>query len=160
MLSIVRFLTQLVLALALALPFAHAAEIVGKLRLPGPVWITVQHNLYVGFAWVGAIVEIGAILLTWTLFFLLRRRRPGAGWMLVAALCVSVALPLWAIFINPINVDQIAVWTPETLPPDWTDVRDRWEMWHAIRAALFAIAFCAATLALLADTPRGRDRDG
>lgn len=152
-LRIVRFLHLLVLALALALPFAHVAEIPGKLQLPSPVWIEVQHNLYVGFAWIGAFVEIGAILLSWTVVLMTRGRRPAFAWSLVTAICVTVALPVWMIFIDPINTERIAVWTSATLPHDWTATRDRWEFLHAARAVLFVVGLCAALAAVLSETP-------
>ncbi len=53
----------------------------------------------------------------------------------------------------------LSVWTPETLPADWTRYRDQWELGHAIHAALFGLGFSALVIALLAETPGGRSRE-
>ena len=71
-----RFLTLLGMALILGLAFAHVAELPGKLRLTGPDWLTVQHNLYIGFGAFAAVAEPLTILLAWILVFRLRSR-PG-----------------------------------------------------------------------------------
>ena len=44
-------------------------------------------------------------------------------------------------------------WTPDALPADWTRVRYRWELGHAIHAALFGLGFSALVVALLVETP-------
>jgi hypothetical protein len=38
------------------LAFARVPELPGKLRLSGPEWLTVQHNLYIGFGRFAAVV--------------------------------------------------------------------------------------------------------
>ena len=47
----VRFLALLLTALTLGLAFCHVMELPGKLRLAGPDWLTVQHNLYIASAY-------------------------------------------------------------------------------------------------------------
>jgi hypothetical protein len=144
---LLRFLTLLGIALILGLAFAHVAELPGKLRLAGTDWLTVQHNLYIGFGPIGAVVEPLAILLAWTLAFRLRRSgRPGFVPALAAALCVSVGLAVWALVVSPVNA-VVDGWTAATLPADWTAWRNRWEIGHAIHAALFALAFCLTSWA-------------
>lgn len=135
-----RFLTLLGMALILGLAFAHVAELPGKLRLTGPDWLTVQHNLYIGFGAFAAVAEPLTILLAWILVFRLRSR-PGFAAALAAALCVSVGLVVWALVVSPVNA-IVNSWTAATLPADWTAYRNRWEVGHAIHAALFAAAFC------------------
>jgi hypothetical protein len=154
-LKLARYLCLLLVALTLGLTFAHVMEIPGKLRLDGPTWLAVQHNLYVAFGVVGAAIELLAILLTWLLVLMVRRRRPALWWTLAAALCVSAGLADWFLLVAPMNA-ALSVWTPETLPADWTRYRDQWELGHAIHAGLFALGFSALVLALLAETP-GRE---
>jgi len=52
--------------------------------------------------------------------------------------------------VNPVN-RQVATWTPVSVPPDRSRLRDRWESTHAIRAG---IGFCAHPASALA--ARGR----
>src|SRR3954469_12240697 len=80
-LKVLRFLSLLLVALTLGLTFCHVMEIAGKLRPSGAEWLTVQHNPYVAFGpALGAWIEVGAIVLTWSVAFLVRRRRPAAWW--------------------------------------------------------------------------------
>ncbi len=154
-LKVVRYLSLLLVALTLGMTFAHVMEIPGKLRLDGATWLAVQHNLYVAFGVVGAAIEVLAILVTWLLLLMVRGRRPAARWTLLAAISVTAGLADWFLLVAPMNA-ALGVWTPETLPADWTRYRDQWELGHAIHAALFGLGFSALAIALLAETPGGR----
>ena len=154
-LKLVRYLSLLLVALTLGLTFAHVLEIPGKLRLGGADWLTVQHNLYIAFGVVGAAIEVLGIVLTWLLVLMVRRRRPALWWTLAAAVCVSAGLADWFLLVAPMNA-ALSVWTPETLPADWTRYRDQWETGHAIHAALFALGFSALVVALLAEPPEDK----
>lgn len=152
-LKLLRFVNLLLVTLTLSLTVCHVMEIPGKLRLAGPDWLTVQHNLYIAFGVpLGAGIELLAIALTWWLAFRVRRRRPAFGWTLTAAVCVTAGLAVWFLLVAPMNT-VLNGWTPETLPADWVSVRNRWETGHAIHAALFLLAFGALVTALLAETP-------
>jgi hypothetical protein len=83
--------------------------------------------------------------------FLARGRR-GARWTLAAALCVTAGLGVWFAMVAPVNA-ALSGWTPETLPADWTEYRNRWEAGHAVHAVLFALGFSALAAAILAETP-------
>jgi hypothetical protein len=152
-LKTVRYLSLLLVALTLGLTFAHVMEIPGKLRLDGATWLAVQHNLYVAFGVAGAGIEVAAIVLTWVLVLMVRDRRPALWWTLGAAVCVTAGLVDWFLLVAPMNA-ALSVWTPETLPADWTRYRDQWETGHAIHAGLFGLGFSALLIALLAETPR------
>ena len=151
-LKVMRYVSLLLVALTLGMTFAHVMEIPGKLRLDGATWLAVQHNLYVAFGVVGAAIEVLAIVLTWLLVLMVRRRRPAFSWTVAAAVCVSAGLVDWFLLVAPMNV-ALSVWIPGTLPADWTRYRDQWEIGHAIHAGLFALGFSALVLALLAETP-------
>jgi magnesium-transporting ATPase (P-type) len=153
MLKPLRFVNLLLVVLILGLSWCHVMEIAGKLRFDAAQWLTVQHNLYIAFGWpVGAAIEIAAILSTWWLFALVRRRRPAAGLTLTAALSMTLGLAVWFWLVAPMNA-IIAGWTPQTVSPDWLAVRDQWETGHAIHALLFGLGFGALTAALIAETP-------
>jgi hypothetical protein len=152
MLRVLRFASLFLVALTLGLAFCHVMEVPGKLRLSGPEWLTVQHNLYVAFGpALGAWIEVGGIVLTWAVIFLARRRR-GGRWTLAAAVCTTAGLGVWFVMVAPVNA-ALNGWTPDTLPADWTAYRNRWEAGHAVHAALFALGFGALVAAILAETP-------
>jgi len=149
---VVRFVSILLVALIFGLAFCHVMEIPGKLRLNATEWLAVQQHLYIAFgAPVGAAIEVGSILMTWLLVLLVRNRRPAFYWTLAAAICVSVGMAEWFTLVAPMN-SILGVWTAEAVPADWARVRDRWEIGHAIHAALFGLGFAALVIALLVET--------
>lgn len=152
-LKTLRFADLLLVTLTLSLTVCHVMEIPGKLRLSGPEWLTVQHNLYIAFGVpLGAGIELLSIALTWWLAFRVRRRRPAFGWTLAAAVCVTAGLADWFLLVAPMNT-VLDGWTPETLPADWVAVRNQWETGHAVHAVFFLLGFSALLMALLAETP-------
>ena len=139
------------MALTLGMTFCHVMEIPGKLRLDGVTWLTVQQNLYGAFGVVGAAIELLSILLTWVVAVQVRHRRPAFLWTGAAGLCVTAGLAVWFATVAPVNA-ALSGWTPENLPADWTSFRDRWEIGHAVHAALFGLGFGALVIAVLAET--------
>ncbi len=159
-LKIARFVSLLSTALALGLTLAHVLELPGRRTLGGAEWLEVQHTFYGGFAVVGGVSEIVAILAAATTLFLARRHR-GVLLLTSVALGCLVAMVLVFLFGNaPIN-QQVAGWTPATLPADWTALRDRWETAHTASFGLALTAFVALLVAALRDAtsvPRAPDR--
>lgn len=151
LLKFVRFLNLLLVALTLGMTFCHALEYPGKLRLSGPEWLTVQHNIYVAFGVIGAIIEVMAIATTWIVFAQLRSWKAARVLTLLAALAVTAALGIWFGWVEPVNT-ALNAWTPDTLPDNWTRFRDRWEAGHAASAVLFLLAFSALVVAILTET--------
>ena len=129
----------------------HALEYPGKVKLTGPEWLTVQHNIYVAFGVVGAVIEVTAIATTWIVFAQIRTWKLPRVLTLLAALCTTAALGIWFGWVDPVNT-ALNAWTPDTLPDNWTSFRDRWEAGHAASAVLFLLAFSALVVAILSET--------
>ena len=148
-----RFISLLLTALAAGVVLGHVMSRPGKIALPGPLFITVQNTLYRNWGkWVGA-VETGAFLSTLVVTFPCHGRGVIFALSLAGLLCLAVMLLVWAVSINPINV-QVQASTSESFPADWASLRDRWHRLHAIRA-IFAIAGLAAQIsAVLLDCSR------
>jgi len=144
--STVRFLSLLFVSLTLGLTFAHVLEIVGKLRLGPREWLTVQQNLYVAFGPIGGACEVLAIAFTWLVVWRRPRGSRQARYSGIAAIAASVGLVAWAAIVAPMNT-VLSAWNLESVPSDWTLVRDRWEIGHATQAGLYTAAFIALTLA-------------
>jgi hypothetical protein len=67
---------------------------------------------------------------------------------LLAALSFLGMLAVFAFGNSPLN-QQIASWTPESLPADWAEVRDAWDRFYAISSILAAVAFTVLLVSLL-----------
>jgi hypothetical protein len=147
-----RFVSLLCAALTLGLTLTHDLEIPGKKMLSGADWLIVQQTFYGGFAIVGGIAEVLGLISTGILLLLLRERRTSFILTVVAALSFVVMLALFAFGNNPLN-QQIASWTPDTLPANWNDVRDAWDRFHAVSSTFAALALTALLVATLRDTP-------
>ncbi|HEY7093615.1 MAG TPA: anthrone oxygenase family protein [Ktedonobacterales bacterium] len=137
-----RFVAITCAALVLGLTLTHVLEAPGKAQLSGAEWMAIQHTFYGGYAVVGGIAEIVGLVASLVLAYLLRAERIAAGLALLAALCFAGTLLAFIFGNNPLN-QQIASWTPETLPATWPETRDAWDRAHTISAVLGAIAFFA-----------------
>ncbi len=75
------------------------------------------------------------------LFMLYRRgRRASFSLVLVGAALLVVALVITLSVNVPID-DAINRWTVDTLPSDWTSIRNRWEAYHAARTFISLAGF-------------------
>ncbi|WP_327694685.1 DUF1772 domain-containing protein [Streptomyces sp. NBC_00459] len=80
-----------------------------------------------------------------------RTYRTNTRWLTVAALALLVFVFGLTLIVNlPINSDQLH-WNAQAPPSDWTDVRDRWQIAHAVRTTAAVLAF--VFLALAAQLP-------
>jgi hypothetical protein len=136
----------------LGFTLTHDLEIAGKHSLDGAEWLHVQHTFYGGFAIVGGIAEVLGLISTCVLLVLLRGQQPSFILTLLAALSFLGMLALFAFGNNPLN-QQIATWTPETLPANWQQVRDAWDRFHVISSVLAALAFTVLLVDLLRQMP-------
>lgn len=148
-----RFLTLMLTALTMGMAFGHVLEMPAKLAYMAPQWLLMQQTLYGNFRVFGALIDASAVICALTLA--LRVRQPAFAWTLVATLLLVVAYATWWVAVVPLNA-QIAQYTPHILPPDWTQLRLRWEYAHAMRFALQAAALAALLVSLLVETPRRR----
>ena len=149
-----RFVTLLLAALDMGMAFAHTLELPAKMQYSASFYSTVQHTLYWEFGnWPGILAEMGAILSSAVLIFLVRHRRPALQLTLLGFGLLAIAFFLiWLVFVAPMNVET-GRWTLNSIPPDWTRVRNQWEYAHATRFVLQLIGFCALLLSIVLETP-------
>jgi anthrone oxygenase-like protein len=157
MVRALRWISLLATAVPLGATVAHVMELPNKLVLDGPLWLAVQQNLYRGWGPFIGPFEIVAIATTWALAYLVRARHPAFALTFVAALCLSAMLLAFFLFNAPVNA-AFAGWTAETLPADWPDYRQQWELGHAIAFVLALIAFCTLLRAASSRHVRGELR--
>jgi hypothetical protein len=150
-----RFATLVLVALSVGASYCHALELPAKMQWAGPLYVQVQNEppgLYIMFGLVGAAVEILAILAAGALAYLVRGRRPAFSLTLVGAGLLVMALIAWVLLIAPANA-VMSGWTPQTVPPDWIQWRDRWEYTHAANFVLKLVGFCALVASVVVETP-------
>jgi hypothetical protein len=168
MLDVLQVLSTLLVALAMAAALAHALELPGKMRLPRESYLAVQTIYYPGFTIAGGIGEAGGLIVTLVLLFL---TPPGsmAFWLTLVALVglIGMQVVYW-IFTHPVNKYWLQGETlkgfgsaffsfdpanrpqpqAEAGPPAWTDLRDRWEYSHVVRAGFALLSLIALVIAL------------
>jgi hypothetical protein len=154
-LKIWRFIALVLTALLMGMTFCHVLELPAKMNYPASLYVTLQNTLYVAFGSpnVGAIVNMGAIVATAVLSFLVRKRHPAFQWTLAATICLLLAFPtIFFLFTEPANI-VFRNSTPQSVPADWMRMRDRWEYSHAASFVLHLLAFGALLLSVLVETP-------
>lgn len=104
---------------------SHGARMLGRAM---PPW------------YIGSTLLIAALALTD-----LGTPRAAAALVAVGLLLVTVALSV--LVLVPIN-NRSAAWTPETAPPDWRSLQQRWDRLHGVRVVLIVLAFALVVLAV------------
>lgn len=149
-LTIIRFLSLLFAALALAPALAHLLELPNKISLSGEDYLTVQ-QIYRGWALLG-IVVVGALLSTLALTIMVRKERKVFVLTLIAFLCIAGTQVVFWTFTYPVN-QQTNNWT--VLPANWLELRNQWEYSHAASAGLNLVALITLILSVCAhESPR------
>jgi uncharacterized membrane protein len=93
------------------------------------------------------VLLIPAILAAATLTLATIRRGGSARWLALTAVLLLLATLVISVSISvPINTDQQS-WSVLSPPPDWSDVRDRWQLAHAVRTTTAVLAFVLLTAA-------------
>jgi hypothetical protein len=157
MFAALHVVTIVLVAFAMALGLAHVLEWPGKMRLSKEHYLATQAIYYPGFTIGGAAEPLGLLLLLALVVF------TPAGtpdfWLRVAAFIALLAshLVYW-LMTHPVNnfwlkdvelkvmgsgffgFDPLNRTDPSR-PVDWTHLRDRWELSHAIRAGFGVLSF-------------------
>src|SRR5690606_10056562 len=113
-------------------------------------YATVTSTLYRMFAPAGAILQIGTIVASVVLAFLLRRHA-AFRMALCAAAAFIVSLVLWAAIVAPVN----AAWlhalqsVPGSVPDAYARLRRRWAYGHVAACGAWLIGYVALLSAAL-----------
>jgi len=138
-------------ALSVAPSYAHVLEALPRLTVwPAELWrdATVFHRQFDWYAWIGAPIDVTAIIAAFTLAFLVRDLRP-TFWLVVAgAACLAAGLAAWSAIVAPANA-VLATWRPGPIPSDFDRIRTRWETGHMVVAALKLCGFVLLCMAVI-----------
>ncbi len=163
MFEVLQVVTAMAVSVAMALSLAHALEFPGKRRLTKDIYYSVQPIYYPGFTIGGAVGEYGGLLLLIILLFLMPKGSTSFWLTLVAVLGVIGMQTVYWIFTHPVN----KVWLKEQQLDrmgsgffslgkkgsqlgrmEWTELRDRWECSHVVRAVFSMVSFIALVTAI------------
>ena len=154
-LRIWRFVTLMLTALSVGMALCHLMEMPARLNYAPALWsrVTNIEGTYRLFGPpIGASIEGGALSTAVVLSIFVRKRRPAFTLTLFGAACMAAAQVAWWLFVFPVN-SRMVHRTPESLPADFTKLRDQWEYAHAARTILQIVGLGALVLSALAETP-------
>lgn len=61
-------------------------------------------------------------------------------WLALGATALFIAMSIYSVLLPvPIN-NQVARWQPDSLPGNWRELRNRWDVLHAIRVGFLVVA--------------------
>jgi uncharacterized membrane protein len=122
----------------------------------GPVFTEVQQRIDATVGNTAPVLIMATIAALVVLLVVLRDLRSPRFLLAGGALVCVIALTVSTQLVNvPLN-EEINTWSPQAPPPDWSQVRERWETFHTLRTvfAVLALGLLAASLTLTA--PRAR----
>lgn len=112
-------------------------------------FLTIGHAMIGNLGLIMAILMPAGILAMLPVLFLLYRRRSRALYpTLIGFALFIIALAVTLIVEVPID-NQIEAWTVTSLPADWQQLRDRWELFHMIRTWVSVIGLALLILGAL-----------
>lgn len=104
-------------------------------------YLEVGHTIFRNLAGPMSILFPAALLSMLGVLIGLFRQRRGKrlGWsfqLRLAGFLLFVAALVVTLRVNVPIDNQVKLWTIATLPADWQDVRERWQLFHALRTCL------------------------
>lgn len=154
-----RMLTLTLTALTMGLLFCHTLEMPAKLQYEGSLYVTVQNSLYRLFGPpLGASIEVGSLITSLVLAFLVRKHRKVFYWTVAGALCLAIALAAYFVFTEPVNV-VIEQSSSTSVPANLAELRRQWEYSHAARFGLYLAGFLSLVNSILLETSKSRFKE-
>ena len=165
MVIVLEIATVVVVAIAMALALAHVLELPGKLRLSKEHYLAMQPIYYPGFTYAGMAEPVGLLLLL-LLLFLIPAGTMNFYLILAAFLALSAMHAAYWLLTHPVNNFWLKDFKlkgagalffsmgrgnkADHHRKDWTELRDRWEYSHMLRAG-FGLASLILIAAAVAD---------
>ncbi len=149
----------LLVAVTFALTLAHALELPGKLRLDEATYKAVQAIYYPGFTLGGLVGEFGGLIALAVLLYLTPFGTSRFWWTTAAFVFLVAAHGTYWVMTHPVNnfwVKDVAMSAPGSTffstfaggkAGDWTELRNRWELSHVIRAGLATLSLISIAVA-------------
>lgn len=103
-------------------------------------FLTVGHTMIDNLGTIMAILMPAAILAVVPVLYLLYRGRSRAFYLTLAGFVLFVIALLITLIVEVPIDNLIEGWTVTSLPANWQQLRDRWELFHVIRSWVSVLA--------------------
>jgi uncharacterized membrane protein len=106
-------------------------------------FLDIGHTMIGNLAPVMPVLMTAAILSSVPVLYLLYAQRANTFYPMLVGFLLFVSALLVTLLVEVPVDNQIKVWTVDSLPPNWQQIRDRWELFHVIRtfASMSGLAF-------------------
>lgn len=136
--SILRFANIMLAALLAGVSFGIWIGF-NPVHLSPAAYLEQQQNMFQSLKVLMISLVIIATIITAVSAFVQRNDKPVFISLIVAALCFVGCMIITKFGNLPID-NLILTWTPETMPSDWTEFRDRWWSFHIMRTVTELVA--------------------
>jgi Domain of unknown function (DUF1772) len=117
--------------------------------LNGQEYVRVRQAEFAYFTpFIGAVLLLTLVALAMLVIYARKLHDPALRPAVIALILLLLALLTSLVVNGPINVEQLS-WNVQTPPTNWAQVRDRWQIAHAVRSVAIVIAFGYLTVAIL-----------
>jgi len=98
-----------------------------------------------------AIIMPAGILLIVSSLWLYRPKKSAGFYLgLLSFVLIIIVLIVTLTILVPID-NQIKQWTVSTMPEDWQQIRNKWDMFHTVRTFASLLSFALFSVAILAE---------
>jgi hypothetical protein len=156
---ILTILCLVLVAMKFGTSLAHIAELPGKLRLDETAYKAVQQIYYPGFTFVGLVAELGGMIALAVLLYLTASGTELFWWTAAALVFLVAGHATYWLMTHPLNnfwVKDVAKAGPGGVffsisgrqsAGDWRELRNIWELSHAIIFGLVTLSLIAMAYA-------------
>ncbi len=150
-LKIARFVNLFLVALLAGLLVGVFIVERALLEVSASVYTAVQKPKHEVFEPIMPIFNTLVIVSGLMVLLLIRDRKTWVFALTAIGVLCTIALTTTTLLVNvPINSEIINTWSVNDPPADWAQVRDRWNLFHAIRTVLAIVAlFCLLLAAMI-----------
>lgn len=97
-------------------------------------FLEIGRTMIANLAWPMRLLMPASILSALAVLLLQLRRGPSeAFYFEMAGLILYIGVLVITLLVNVPIDNRIKRWTPATLPSNWKDLRDRWQLFHTLR---------------------------
>ena len=141
--SIVRFINIIIAALLAGVSFGIWIGF-NPLKLSPSTYIEQQQNMLRALKVLMISLVFFAAIITISSAFLQKNNKSAFISLLVAAVFFIACILITRFGIKPID-DKVMTWTVNSIPGDWTELRDKWWLLHKLRTFAELIALFLVT---------------